>query len=251
LNWQPPEVSSENGAPSTKPTEPTKPIDSEVVENGDLATKPTKPSKPGDADVIGNGHVTTKPTKPSKPADTEIAGNGHVTTKPSEPTKPADGQRPTAVRTVDSWYGGRKSRMTIARHNLGGANRLGQSAEQYAYCLIDFAAWTECPFDLRVARWFRDREEATNYASGLAEPVANEVTTSKRWSAQFADGVRVELRLEVGRWLMWVVQGGDLQRRKDFASPFLEHSQRTAEHWFGPALSGWSPSGLDEAQASD
>jgi hypothetical protein len=141
--------------------------------------------------------------------------------------------------------------MTIARHNLGGANRLGQSAGQYPYCLIDFAAWTECPFDLRVARWFHDREEATNCASGRAEPVAKEVVTSKRWSAQFTDGVQVELRSAVGRWLMWVVQDGDCQRRKDFASPHLEHAQRTAEHWFGPPMCSWSPLGLDEAQASD
>jgi hypothetical protein len=30
-------------------------------------------------------------------------------------------------------------------------------------------------------------------------------------------------------------------RRRDFASPFVEHAMRTAEAWYGPPASGWRP----------
>lgn len=39
------------------------------------------------------------------------------------------------------------------------------------------------------------------------------------------------------RWLMYA--GSRHSRRKDFASPYLAHAQRTAEAWYGPAASGW------------
>lgn len=38
-----------------------------------------------------------------------------------------------------------------------------------------------------------------------------------------------------GRWLMWVGGFKSKNRRRDFASPYLEHSKQTAEMWFGPA----------------
>ena len=39
------------------------------------------------------------------------------------------------------------------------------------------------------------------------------------------------------RWLMFA--GTRMARRRDFASPFLSHAQRTAESWYGPATKGW------------
>jgi hypothetical protein len=39
------------------------------------------------------------------------------------------------------------------------------------------------------------------------------------------------------RWLMFA--GTQKRRRRDFASPFLEHAIRTAEAWYGPAADGW------------
>lgn len=39
------------------------------------------------------------------------------------------------------------------------------------------------------------------------------------------------------RWLMFA--GTRTARRRDFASPFLSHAQRTAESWYGPATKGW------------
>jgi hypothetical protein len=43
---------------------------------------------------------------------------------------------------------------------------------------------------------------------------------------------------EGDRWQMFA--GTRSARRKDFASPFLNHAQRTAEAWYGPAGKGWA-----------
>jgi hypothetical protein len=47
----------------------------------------------------------------------------------------------------------------------------------------------------------------------------------------------VWLRKDGERWLMFA--GTQKRRRRDFASPFLEHAIRTAEAWYGPAADGW------------
>lgn len=49
----------------------------------------------------------------------------------------------------------------------------------------------------------------------------------------------VWLRKDGDRWLMFA--GTAKSRRRDFASPFLEHAIRTAETWYGPAADGWHP----------
>ena len=48
---------------------------------------------------------------------------------------------------------------------------------------------------------------------------------------------RVWLARDGDRWLMFA--GTRKSRRKDFASPFLEHAIRSAEAWYGPAGGGW------------
>jgi hypothetical protein len=48
---------------------------------------------------------------------------------------------------------------------------------------------------------------------------------------------RVWLARDGDRWLMYA--GSRHTRRKDFASPYLAHAQRTAEAWYGPSASGW------------
>jgi hypothetical protein len=48
---------------------------------------------------------------------------------------------------------------------------------------------------------------------------------------------RVWLVRDGERWLMFA--GTRSSRRRDFASPFLSHAQRTAESWYGPATKGW------------
>lgn len=49
----------------------------------------------------------------------------------------------------------------------------------------------------------------------------------------------VWLRKDGDRWLMFA--GTEKSRRRDFASPFLEHAIRTAEAGYGPAADGWHP----------
>ncbi len=50
-------------------------------------------------------------------------------------------------------------------------------------------------------------------------------------------GTRVWLARDGDRWLMFA--GSRRSRRKDFASPFLEHAIRTAEAWYGTPADGW------------
>lgn len=62
-------------------------------------------------------------------------------------------------------------------------------------------------------------------------------------SAYSADcgGTRVWLAKDGDRWLMFAGSRKAGSRRRDFASPFIEHAMRTAEVWYGPAASGWQP----------
>lgn len=63
--------------------------------------------------------------------------------------------------------------------------------------------------------------------------------------AGICGNVRVWLVRDGDRWLMFA--GSRKSRRKDFASPFLEHAIRTAEAWYGTPASGWKA--LDRAEA--
>ena len=55
------------------------------------------------------------------------------------------------------------------------------------------------------------------------------------------DGTSVWLVKDGDRWLMFAGSRKAGSRRRDFASPFLEHAMRTAEAWYGPAADGWRP----------
>jgi len=54
-------------------------------------------------------------------------------------------------------------------------------------------------------------------------------------------GTAVWLAKDGDRWLMFAGSRKAGSRRRDFASPFLEHAMRTAEAWYGPASGGWRP----------
>jgi hypothetical protein len=56
-------------------------------------------------------------------------------------------------------------------------------------------------------------------------------------------GTRVWLVKDGERWLMLVGSRKASGRRRDFASPFIGHAIRTAEHWYGPAADGWRAEG--------
>jgi hypothetical protein len=49
----------------------------------------------------------------------------------------------------------------------------------------------------------------------------------------------IRLMKDGERWLMFTRPGSAWRRRKDFASPFLEHAVRTAEQWYGAPAEGW------------
>ena len=52
-------------------------------------------------------------------------------------------------------------------------------------------------------------------------------------------GTHVWLVRDGERWLMFVGSRRNAGRRRDFASPFLDHAIRTAEQWYGAAGAGW------------
>jgi hypothetical protein len=70
-----------------------------------------------------------------------------------------------------------------------------------------------------------------NRAAGPVIPVDAECVSAD------CGGTRVWLARDGDRWLMFA--GSRKSRRKDFASPFLEHAIRTAEQWYGAARDGW------------
>jgi hypothetical protein len=56
-------------------------------------------------------------------------------------------------------------------------------------------------------------------------------------------GTPVWLVRQGPRWLMFAGSRRPESRRKDFASPSLEHSKRTAEAWYGAPSDGWHAEG--------
>ena len=64
-------------------------------------------------------------------------------------------------------------------------------------------------------------------------------------------GTRVWLAREGERWLMFVGGRRAGNRRKDFASPFMEHAIRTAEAWYGAPAGGWRREERRDGQQND
>ena len=51
--------------------------------------------------------------------------------------------------------------------------------------------------------------------------------------------LRIWLVRDGDRWLIFAGSRGAASRRRDFASPFLGHTIRTAEFWYGAPANGW------------
>jgi hypothetical protein len=62
-----------------------------------------------------------------------------------------------------------------------------------------------------------------------------EAEDNRSTSADFLGGIHVQIRQEGSCWLI----SSKRRRRRDFASPYLDHSRRTAEFWYGTPISGW------------
>jgi hypothetical protein len=234
LNWQRAGQSTDgDGPPATKPAKPTKPPSEPHPENALLTTKLPRPDG-NDSDVASR-------------AAQPVEGERRVS---------IEHQSLRALKTVDSWFDGRNVPMTVARHNLAGENRFGQDSGQFPYCFVNMAEWRDCPFDLRLARWFRSQDEAVAHPQGciVSEPREdpNDPLVVKSWRARFAGDIEIELRQEQkNRWAMDVIKNGRCEQRKAFASPFLEHSKRTAAYWYGTPLTPWSPAGSSESEAAE
>jgi hypothetical protein len=134
---------------------------------------------------------------------------------------------------------GERVRLTAVKHNVRTPNSRGQDPREFPFALVNMKAWRELPFDLRAARWYRTKPEAL----GAAETSQSAAPDIDCWKAEFADGVRLELRRQGrARWFMWTLDSARWVRRKDFASPHLDHAKRTAEDWYGEAVRDWEPS---------
>ncbi len=55
-------------------------------------------------------------------------------------------------------------------------------------------------------------------------------------------GIRIWLVKDGARWSMWV-GSKTAGRRRDFATPYLDHAIRTAEQWYGASVCGWRAEG--------
>lgn len=74
-------------------------------------------------------------------------------------------------------------------------------------------------------------------AREAATPGAPEVR-SDVWLAD-CGGTRIWVVRDGDRWVIYAASRAKASRRRDFASPFLAHAQRTAEAWYGSARDGW------------
>jgi hypothetical protein len=99
--------------------------------------------------------------------------------------------------------------------------------------------------DATVTVWNGERFVA--YDSWLAtapilcdqEPAKPEYPTDASCLVAEYGSTRIRLVKDGERWLMFTRPGRAWRRRKDFASPFLEHAVRTAEQWYGAPAAGW------------
>jgi hypothetical protein len=66
------------------------------------------------------------------------------------------------------------------------------------------------------------------------------IADAQRTEALFDGNLRVQVRPDgAARWAIWVTRGAAWRRRKDSATPSLDHARRTAECWFGQPIGGW------------
>lgn len=164
--------------------------------------------------------------------------------------EPAFYPAPTPLRPVMMVCGGKQVRLTLARHNSAGENRFGQTAANSPYCAIDLSAWRGRPFDLARVRWYGSPEKALKVGIEKPDHSEHHEAEDNRTCATFPGGIHVAIRRQGNsRWLMWVERHGIERRRKDFASPYLDHARRSAEHFYGIPAGVWvSPSSGEGAR---
>jgi hypothetical protein len=148
---------------------------------------------------------------------------------------------PTSVRSQTVVFNGRHVAMTFARHNCSGVNHFGRDARSFPFCVIHVERWRKHPFDLSRLPWYRSAGHA---AEQPREPATEQPILAGSCYVATCGTTRVVLERKAGHWLMFVNGTTERCRRRDFASVSLQHSQETAEQWYGPATQTW----LEEAK---
>jgi hypothetical protein len=88
----------------------------------------------------------------------------------------------------------------------------------------------------RFVSWEKWRATAPIERDAEAEPEGG-IPTDAQCVTATCGNTRVWLVRDGDRCLMFA--GTRSSRRRDFASPFVSHAQRTAEAWYGSAEKGW------------
>jgi hypothetical protein len=107
--------------------------------------------------------------------------------------------------------------------------------------LADIPADAEMDAGIVIGFW--NGERFVSWEKWLATaPIIRENSTpalpeDARLVTAICGNTRVWLARDGDRWLMYA--GSRHSRRRDFASPYLAHAQRTAAAWYGPPAGGW------------
>ncbi len=121
--------------------------------------------------------------------------------------------------------------------------RHDDSAKPPVHSLADIPADADMDDGIALGCW--NGERFVSWEKWLAttpierdpQPPASPVPADARCVSATCGGTPIWLVRDGDRWQMFA--GTRTARRRDFASPFLGHAQRTAEAWFGPAVKGW------------
>jgi hypothetical protein len=143
---------------------------------------------------------------------------------------------PAVVRRQNVVFNGRQVAMTFARHNCSGTNRFGQDAHAFPFCVIHVERWREHPFDLSCLPWYHSPEHAAEPPRETASEVPK--LAGSRYAAK-CGGTPVVLQQKAERWSLYAGGTSARCRRRDFASPFVEHAMRQAEAWYSPPTEPW------------
>lgn len=73
----------------------------------------------------------------------------------------------------------------------------------------------------------------------VEQPTEPTVPPNAECVSAVCGGTKVWLTRDGDRWLMYAGSRKAAGKRRDFASPFLEHAIRTAEQWYGKASGDW------------
>ena len=77
----------------------------------------------------------------------------------------------------------------------------------------------------------------------VEQPTTPRLPPDARCLTADCGGTKVWLVKNGDRWLMYAGSRSAAGRRRDFASPFLEHAIRTAEQWYGVPSGDWREEG--------